>query len=76
MHALDIDGAAKRHCTVASPIDIGGEDMDFVASGRQFTAESVHRPDRPPITYCGQICGDDMKKAQKLVPRLKFVQLQ
>ena len=76
LHPFDVDRATERNCAVARSIDIGRKDMDIVAQDRQFAAERVHRPDGAPISYCGQICWDDMEKAQKLVPRLKFVQFQ
>ena len=76
LHPFNVDGATERNRAVTRAIDIGRKDMDIVALGRQFTAERVHRPDGAPIAYCGQICRDDMEKAQKLVPRLKFVQFQ
>ena len=76
LHPFNVDRATERDRAIARAIDIGREDMNVVTAGCQLAAERVHRPDGAPIAYCGQICRDYMEEAQKLVPRLKFVQFQ
>jgi hypothetical protein len=54
-HAFELDRTQQRHGAVAWAVNIGGEDMDVVATRRQAATKRMNRTDRPAISHCGQI---------------------